>query len=250
MPDARSDDPLRGRLRLGAPDSFGLPACRAFSARSESNIPSSMSRSPSTTAACSSQRLNDRELDVAILADPEIGRMWRWSRSARSNAPGSPARGFVCRAARSGPGTSLRHEIFTNPEPSNLMTLVRDWFATAGLEVAASQHLQQPFGDPAAHHGGGGRQPAADGDPAAATRRLGFVAHLACAAQARSPPVVRRLPDREIRPARGSGAGYGAPGDRGLQPGRRIGIADGGTFFDGKAAKGVPRRNGNRYTIL
>src|SRR6185369_11634004 len=30
----------------------------------------------------------------------------------------------------------LRHEIFTNPEPSNLMTLLRDWFSSAGLEVA------------------------------------------------------------------------------------------------------------------
>ena len=32
------------------------------------------------------------------------------------------------------PGDLTRHQVITNPEPSKLITVIRDWFATAGLE--------------------------------------------------------------------------------------------------------------------
>ena len=117
------DDPLRGRLRLGAPDSFGLTCMPSLWPRSESNIPELNVALTIDNSSVLSQRLNDRELDIAILADPEMGRMsarncsarieCAWVASARLRLPRGAVR----------PRDLRRHEIFTNPEPSNLMTL-------------------------------------------------------------------------------------------------------------------------------
>ncbi len=129
-------DPLRGRLRLGAPDSFGLTCMPSLLASLRKQLPELSVALIIDNSSVLSERLNDRELDIAILADPavkaHIGQEplgtieCAWVASPRLRLPDRPVR----------PGDLLRHEIFTNPEPSNLMTLLRDWFSTAGLEVA------------------------------------------------------------------------------------------------------------------
>jgi DNA-binding transcriptional LysR family regulator len=129
------EDPLRGRLRLGAPDSFGLTAMPALLAALRKQYPDLSVALTIDNSSVLSRRLNERDLDVAIVADPEveahigkesIGTMeCVWVASAKLDLPESPLR----------PRDLLRHEIFTNPEPSNLITLLRDWFATAGLEA-------------------------------------------------------------------------------------------------------------------
>ena len=129
------DDPLRGRLRLGAPDSFGLTCMPSLLAALRKQYPELNVALTIDNSSVLSQRLNDRELDVAILADPEIGPHvaiellgrieCAWIASTRLRLPRGAVR----------PRDLAPHEIFTNPEPSNLMTLVRDWFGTAGLDV-------------------------------------------------------------------------------------------------------------------
>ena len=129
------DDPLRGRLRLGAPDSFGLICMPALLGALKKQYPELNVALTIDNSSVLSQRLNDRELDVAILADPQLephvaieplGTIeCAWVASARLHLPRGAVR----------PRDLAPHEIFTNAEPSNLMTLVRDWFATAGLEV-------------------------------------------------------------------------------------------------------------------
>ena len=131
----RSDDPLRGRLRLGAPDSFGLTCMPALLGALKKQYPELNVALTIDNSSVLSRGLNDRELDVAILADPELdphiaveplGTVeCAWVASARLRLPRGAVR----------PKDLAPHEIFTNPEPSNLMTLVRDWFGTAGLDV-------------------------------------------------------------------------------------------------------------------
>jgi DNA-binding transcriptional LysR family regulator len=130
-----SDDPLRGRLRLGAPDSFGLTCMPALLGALKKQYPELNVALTIDNSSVLSRGLNERELDVAILADPELephiaveplGTVeCAWVASARLRLPRGAVR----------PKDLAPHEIFTNPEPSNLMTLVRDWFGTAGLEV-------------------------------------------------------------------------------------------------------------------
>jgi len=129
-------DPLRGRLRLGAPDSFALICMPRLLASLKKKYPELSVALTIDNSSVLSRRLNERELDIAIVADPEVeahvgteplGTIeCAWVASARLGLPDRPVR----------PDDLLRHEIFTNPEPSNLMTLVREWFATSGLEVA------------------------------------------------------------------------------------------------------------------
>src|SRR5215475_2343368 len=131
----RSDDPLRGRLRLGAPDSCGLTCMPALLGALKKQYPELNVALTIDNSSVLSRGLNDRELDVAILADPELephiaveplGTVeCAWVASARLRLPRGAVR----------PKDLAPHEIFTNPEPSNLMTLVRDWFGTAGLDV-------------------------------------------------------------------------------------------------------------------
>jgi DNA-binding transcriptional LysR family regulator len=129
------EDPLRGRLRLGAPDSFGLTCMPALLASLRKQYPDLSVALTIDNSSVLSQRLNDRELDVAIVADPEVAPHVGkepigtiecvWVASPKLDLPD--------RAVR--PSDLLHHEIFTNPDPSNLIMLLRDWFATAGLEA-------------------------------------------------------------------------------------------------------------------
>jgi hypothetical protein len=46
------------------------------------------------------------------------------------------------------PRAELAHEIFTNPDPSNRIMLLRDWFAASrddGPDVAAGSFNSRPF---------------------------------------------------------------------------------------------------------
>ncbi len=132
---AALEDPLRGRLRLGAPDSFGLTSMPALLASLRKQYPDLSVALTIDNSSALSQMLNDRELDVAIVADPEVAAHVGkepigtiecvWVASAKLGLPDRPIR----------PRDLLHHEIFTNPDPSNLITLLRDWFATAGLEA-------------------------------------------------------------------------------------------------------------------
>ncbi|QEX24746.1 LysR family transcriptional regulator [Hypericibacter adhaerens] len=132
---AALEDPLRGRLRLGAPDSFGLTSMPALLASLRKQYPDLSVALTIDNSSVLSQMLNDRELDVAIVADPEVAAHVGkepigtiecvWVASAKLGLPDRPVR----------PRDLLHHEIFTNPDPSNLITLLRDWFATAGLEA-------------------------------------------------------------------------------------------------------------------
>jgi DNA-binding transcriptional LysR family regulator len=132
---AALEDPLRGRLRLGAPDSFGLTCMPALLASLRRQYPDLSVALTIDNSSVLSQQLNDRKLDVAIVADPEVGaHVGRepvgtiecvWVASTKLDLPERPVQ----------PRDMLRHEIFTNPEPSNLITLLREWFASAGLEV-------------------------------------------------------------------------------------------------------------------
>jgi DNA-binding transcriptional LysR family regulator len=129
------EDPLRGRLRLGAPDSFGLTCMPSLLAYLRKQYPDLSVALTIDNSSVLSQRLNDRELDVAIVADPDLAAHVGkepigtiecvWVASTKLDLPDRPIR----------PSDLLRHEIFTNPDPSNLIMLLRNWFATAGLEA-------------------------------------------------------------------------------------------------------------------
>jgi DNA-binding transcriptional LysR family regulator len=126
-------DPLGGQLRLGAPDAFGLICLSGLLSALARQFPALNVALTIDNSMALSRKLNSRELDMAFLADPEteahillepLGVMEHaWIASPRLKLP----RGIVQ------PEDLMGYQIFTNPDPSNLMTRVRNWFARAGL---------------------------------------------------------------------------------------------------------------------
>jgi DNA-binding transcriptional LysR family regulator len=127
-------DPLRGRLRLGAPASVAL-SCVAdlLGALKGEDLELTVALTVDNSVALC-QRLNRRELDVAFVVEPVVephvrlellGAMWHaWVASPRLGLHDS----------RVEPRDLQPYHVFTHPEPSNLTDLVRGWFASAGLE--------------------------------------------------------------------------------------------------------------------
>jgi DNA-binding transcriptional LysR family regulator len=84
-------------------------------------------------SAVLNQRLNERELDIAFLVNPECAGHVRteslgqqdiaWVASPRLNLPRRRIR----------PADLEPYQLFTNPEPSRLIDLMREWFARGGL---------------------------------------------------------------------------------------------------------------------
>ena len=137
-----SKDPLGDRLRLGAPESVAF-SCMPdlLGALNKQNAELNVALTIDRTAALR-QKLAQRELDMAFIVEPmmelivepylrivPIGTVTHaWV--------ASPQLGLAGRWIE--PRHLMPYQIFTQPEPSNLMTLVMNWFGSAGLEP---QHL-------------------------------------------------------------------------------------------------------------
>ncbi|MFO1074334.1 MAG: LysR family transcriptional regulator [Geminicoccaceae bacterium] len=128
-------DPLGGRLRLGVPDSFGLVGLPRLLAALRETFPALRIAVTVDNSHVLGELLNKRALDFALLADPDVGSHiakeslgtmeLAWIASRKLPLPDRPIR----------PIDLLDVEIFTNPEPSNLLLLLRQWFAAEGIEA-------------------------------------------------------------------------------------------------------------------
>ena len=126
-------DPLQSGLRLGAPDAFSMVCLPRLLKLLEREYPALKVALTVENSAVLNQRLNDRELDVAFLVNPECaahvraeplgGQDIAWVASPRLDLPRRPVR----------PADLAPFQLFTNPEPSRLIDIIRDWFAQAGL---------------------------------------------------------------------------------------------------------------------
>lgn len=129
------DDPLRARLRLGAPDSFAMVCLPTMLRLLGREFPDLKVALTVENSAVLNQQVDAGELDVAFVSNPRVGNHARaeylglqdigWVASPRLDLPK--------RALR--PADLTRFPVFTNPEPSRLIEIVRDWFAGAGRDT-------------------------------------------------------------------------------------------------------------------
>jgi DNA-binding transcriptional LysR family regulator len=126
---------LFGRLRLGAPDSFGLTCMAGLLSALKERHPELAVALTIDNSAVLVQKLNARELDFAFVVDAAVGAHIRVEPLGMMDIAwvGSPRLDLPKRAVR--PVDLLRVPIFTNPEPSTLMAVIRAWFGAAGIEV-------------------------------------------------------------------------------------------------------------------
>lgn len=130
----KAGDQLRGKLRLGASDSFGtavIPSLLAALGKRHPDLSVAMMIDNSLTLR---ERLNRRELDIAFLAEPEV------ESHVGVEFIGAMTHGWVAgpklrfREKTVTPTSLARHHIVTNPEGSMLMQIVKSWFGTAGAQ--------------------------------------------------------------------------------------------------------------------
>lgn len=128
-------DPLKTRLRLGAPDSFAMVCLPMLLRLMEREYPDLKVALTVENSAVLNQKLNDRELDIAFLVSPELAGHVRSQPLGRQDIAwvASPRLGLAGRLLR--PADLARFQVFTNPEPSRLIVLVRDWFARSGIDT-------------------------------------------------------------------------------------------------------------------
>ena len=128
-------DPLKARLRLGAPDSLAMVCLPMLLRLMEREYPDLKVALTVENSAVLNQRLNDRELDIAFLVNPELANHVRSEPLGRQDIAwvASPRLGLSGRRQR--PADLARFQVFTNPEPSRLILLVRDWFTRSGIDA-------------------------------------------------------------------------------------------------------------------
>lgn len=129
----RDVGPLRGLLRLGAPDSFALRCLQPFMALLEKLHPDLNLAVTVDNSRVLNQKLDDGLLDLAILAQPETMRSIRLEMlgQQRLSWVASPAIDLPRRALV--PADIKQLLILTNPSPSPTYSILMDWFATHGL---------------------------------------------------------------------------------------------------------------------
>ncbi|MBS0219650.1 MAG: LysR family transcriptional regulator [Proteobacteria bacterium] len=127
-------DPMRGLLRLGAVESVALMVLPELLSRLKSSFPDLRVELTVDVGTLLSRKLNARQLDLAIVTDPEpndrvvakkVGSIQLgWIASPR----------LVLPKGELGPADLAPLQIITNPEPSTLHTIIMEWFGQAGFE--------------------------------------------------------------------------------------------------------------------
>ncbi|MCC6469905.1 MAG: LysR family transcriptional regulator [Alphaproteobacteria bacterium] len=129
-------DRLRPRLRLGAPDGFALVCLPLMLQLMEKEDPALKMALTIENSAVLNHQVNAGELDIAFIANPVVGSHVRTEYLGNQDIAwvASPRLALPNRVLR--PADLAKFQIFTNPEPSRLIVLVREWFAGAGCDVA------------------------------------------------------------------------------------------------------------------
>ncbi|MCC7045247.1 MAG: LysR family transcriptional regulator [Alphaproteobacteria bacterium] len=126
---------LRPPLRLGAPDGFALVCLPTMLRLMEKEEPDLKMALTIENSAVLNQRVNAGELDIAFVANPVVGAHIRTEYLGNQDIAwvASPRLALPNRTLR--PADLAKFQVFTNPEPSRLIVLVREWFARGGCDA-------------------------------------------------------------------------------------------------------------------
>lgn len=131
-------DPMRGLLRLGAVESVALMALPALLSRLTAAFPELRVELTVDVGTLLSRKLNARQLDLAIVTDPEPNDRVLASVAGSIELGWIASRRFALPKRELQPADLAPLPIITNPEPSTLHTIIMEWFGRAGL---APEHM-------------------------------------------------------------------------------------------------------------
>lgn len=130
-------DPLRGSLRLGAPDCFGLVCLPDLLKELKKRFPDLRPAITIDKAPALCHAMNAGNLDLIFVTEPKT------DSHIRLEPLGGSTHSWVCGPGIQLPTREIRpadiadKEIFTYPAPSNQMRMILDWFAEASIRPSA-----------------------------------------------------------------------------------------------------------------
>lgn len=132
----RSGGPLRGALRLGTPDGFAMVCLGDCLKELKQTQPDLRIAVTVGNSRALEARLRDGDLDLAILSHAEE------TRDLRSRVLGEQEIAWVASPLLDLPPTLtavdlLGQQVFTNPPPSHLFSVLMDWFSASALTPPA-----------------------------------------------------------------------------------------------------------------
>lgn len=131
-----SRDPLKGLLRLGVNDSFGLVCLVDLMRRLEMRYPQLKVSVLVENSSVMSRLLNEQAIDIAVVSEPEIEPHVQEVVVGRNELAWFAGAGLGLPAGDLGPRRLAAEHVMVSPPPSRLYDTVTRWFAAAGVEPA------------------------------------------------------------------------------------------------------------------
>jgi len=124
---------LKGVVRLGVPNLFGILCLSDLLRRLEERYPNLKASVRLHDSATLAQMLEDQDLDIAILVEPNVGPRIRHYPVGRTKYQWLAAPGIrLPRVLR--PADLADMHVILYPPPSRLYAMVMSWFSAAGVE--------------------------------------------------------------------------------------------------------------------
>ncbi len=126
-------DPLKGLLRIGLNESFALICLPDLLHRLEQRYPAIRTLVFVGDTSVVSRKLDDQELDIAVVSEPEVGA------HVRLEPLGNNKMGWFARAdfklARGvlSPADLAQYHLIVSPPPARLHSTAMKWFSQAGV---------------------------------------------------------------------------------------------------------------------
>ena len=132
----RTRDPLKGLLRLGMNESFALVCLPELLRRLEQRYPAIRTQVFVGDTGVASQKLDDQELDIAIVSEPSVRAHVRQEPLGRNVFGWFTSADFAVPRRALTPADLAQYHLIVSPPPARQYQTVNKWFADAGVNPA------------------------------------------------------------------------------------------------------------------
>jgi DNA-binding transcriptional LysR family regulator len=143
----RARDPLKGLLRLGMNETFGLTCLPDLLRRLEERYPALKTSVQVGDTGTISRMLNEQQLDIAVISEPDVADHVRREPIGVNELAWFANPDFETPRGVLSPDDLCAYHLMVTPPPARLYTTVTRWFAQAGalpLRLSMSTASRSP----------------------------------------------------------------------------------------------------------
>jgi DNA-binding transcriptional LysR family regulator len=129
----RTRDPLKGLLRLGLNESFGLVSLTRLLERLEERYPELQTSVQVGDTDKVSRLLNEQQLDIAVISEPAVAEHVQRESLGVNELAWFVSSSFDVPESTLSPADLCAHHLVITPPPARLYTTATQWFAQAGV---------------------------------------------------------------------------------------------------------------------